>query len=154
MEMSSTTSGSGSAERRGPIGQGPRGKTGTVTDWVSGPTLFAVLMLVAGGAFQVLEGLAALIGHRFFLVTASYAYRVDITVWGWIHLVLGIVLLAVSIGVLRGSLVARFAAMGLCVLSAVAHFLFIPYQPIWSVLIITVDVAVIWALAGFEPDRI
>lgn len=125
-----------------------------MADWVSGPTLFAVLMLVAGGAFQILEGLAALIGNRFFLVTPSYAYRVDVAAWGWVHLILGVILIAVSIGVLRGSLVMRFVAMGLAVLSAVAHFLFIPYQPIWSVLIISVDVAVIWALAGFERERI
>jgi hypothetical protein len=156
--MNPTTSGSGSADQRGPmghgpVGQGPNRKTGAVRDLASGPTLFAVLMLVAGGAFQVLEGLAALIGNRFFFVTQSYAYRIDITAWGWLHLILGIVLIAVSIAVLLGSLVARFVAMGLAVLSAVAHFLFIPYQPIWSVLIIAVDVAVIWALAGFERPR-
>lgn len=111
-------------------------------------------MLIAGGAFQVLQGTAALIRGSYFAVASSYPYQISVTAWGWIHVVLGIVLIAVSLWVLGGSVVARFAAMALAVVSAVAHFLFIPYQPIWSVLIIVVDVAVIWALAGFETERI
>jgi hypothetical protein len=112
-------------------------------------------MLVAGGAFQILEGTAALIRGSFFTVTPSYAYNANVTVWGWIHVILGLVLIAVSIWLLlRDSVIARFTAMALAVVSAVAHFLFIPYQPIWSVLVIVVDVAVIWALSGFESGRI
>jgi hypothetical protein len=111
-------------------------------------------MLIAGGAFQVLEGTAALIRGSFFAVRSSYAYKVDVGLWGWVHLAAGIVLIAVSLWLLRGSVAARFTAMALAVVSAVAHFMFIPYQPIWSVLIIVVDVMVIWALVGFESERI
>lgn len=146
--------GTGAAGPRGPVGSGASRGTGAATALPSGPLLFAALMLIAGGAFQVLQGTAALIRGSYFAVASSYPYQISVTAWGWIHVVLGIVLIAVSLWVLGGSVVARFAAMALAVVSAVAHFLFIPYQPIWSVLIIVVDVAVIWALAGFETDRI
>ena len=153
--MGATMGGTGAAQPWGPVGQGTNRGTGAPMAGTSGPLLFAVLMLFAGGAFQMLEGTAALIRGSFFAVTPAYAYQADVTVWGWIQVILGVVLIAVSIWLLlRDSVIARFTAMALAVVSAVVHFLFIPYQPIWSVLVIVVDVAVIWALAGFESERI
>ena len=152
--MNATTSGSGSAQPRGAAGQATKPGAGAAMASRSGALLFAFLMFIAAGAFQLLEGIAALARGSFFVVTSSYVYRVDVTVWGWIHVALGIIFLAVGAWVLGGSVPARYVAMGMAVLSSVAHFLFIPYQPIWSVLVITVNVIVIWALAGrFEQER-
>jgi predicted phage tail protein len=152
--MGATMGGTGATEPRNTVGQGASRRAGAATALASGPLLFAALMLIAGGAFQVLEGTAALIRGSYFTVASSYPYRANVTAWGWIHVILGIVLIAVSVWVLGGSVAARFTAMALAVVSAVVHFLYIPYQPIWAVLIIVVDVAVIWALAGFETERI
>lgn len=147
--------GTGAAESWGPVGQGASRGSGAPMAGMSGPLLFAVLMLFAGGVFQMLEGAAALIRGSFFTVTPSYVYKANVTAWGWIHVVLGLVLIAVSVWLfLRDSVIARFTAMALAVVSAVAHFMFIPYQPIWSVLVIVVDVAVIWALSGFESGQL
>lgn len=137
--MSTTTSGS----RR----------TGAAGAWTSGLAVFAAFMLITVGTFQFLEGLAALINGDFFVVGDEYAFHVDVTVWGWVHLLLGIGLAALGVFVLQGKSFARFTAMGLAALSAVANFLFIPYQPVWSVLVIALNVAVIWALAAYDPDR-
>ncbi len=146
--------GTGAPEPRGPVGQGTDRRTGTAMPLPSGPLLFAVLAFIAGGAFQVLEGTTALTRGDFFVVTRSYPYQINVTAWGWIHVISGIVLIAVSLWLVRGSVTARFAAMALAVVSAVVHFMFIPYQPIWSVLVIVVDGAVIWALTGRKSERI
>lgn len=152
--MGSTLGGTGATEPRNPVGQRGGRSNGAVMALPSGPLLFAVIMFIAGGAFQVLEGIAALVRGSFFIARSSYAYNVDVAIWGWIQVVIGVVLFAVSLWLLRGSVAARFTAIVLAVVSAVAHFLFIPYQPIWAVLIIAVDAMVILALVGFESERI
>lgn len=134
-------------------GQKVARRTGAAAYWTAGLSMFAALILITSGAFQVLEGLAALIRSDYFVVTEEYAFQVDVTAWGWIHLVLGAALIVLGVGVLRGVSAARYTAMVLAVLSAVVHFLFIPYEPVWSVLIIALNVAVIWALAAYEPER-
>jgi hypothetical protein len=81
-------------------------------------------------------------GHR------NYLFQFDATSWGWIHLLLGLVVAFAGYGPLSGRTWARAAAIALAVLSAIANFLFIPYYPFWSLLIITLDIFVIWAIAA------
>jgi hypothetical protein len=155
--VNATTDSSGGAGIDAPPGPSLRerpARRGAAAGWTAGLAVFAAMMLLTSGMFQVLEGLAALIKGAFFVVTSDYAYRVDVTAWGWGHLVLGLVGVAVGVGVLRGSVTARYLAMGFAVVSAVVHFVFIPYQPVWSVLVIALDVAVIWALAAFDPRSV
>lgn len=114
--------------------------------WAGGLTLFASIMMVIIGAFHVIVGLAAVLRSSFYVVTENYVFNFDITTWGWGHLVLG-ALVAVTGGFLMsGQTWARVVGIGIVGLSALGNFLFIPYQPLWSLLIIAVDVAVIWAL--------
>ncbi|HSO56100.1 MAG TPA: hypothetical protein VL330_25905, partial [Actinomycetes bacterium] len=79
-------------------------------------------------------------------------FQFDATTWGWIHLVLGVIMAAAGWGLLSGKTWARAVAITLAVLSAIANFLFIPYYPFWSLLIITLDVFVIWAVAAHGGD--
>jgi hypothetical protein len=81
-----------------------------------------------------------------------YLFQFDATTWGWIHLVIGLLAAFAGWGLLSGRTWARAAAITLAVLSAIANFLFIPYYPFWSLLIITLDIFVIWAVAAHGGD--
>lgn len=119
--------------------------------WATGLALFAGVMMIVAGAYQVFGGIAALIHDEVFVTTPDYVYSMDLTSWGWIHLALGILLVVVGAGVISGQKWARFTGIGLVALSMIANFLFVPYYPVWSLLIIALEVAVIWALAVYEP---
>lgn len=100
------------------------------------------------GAFLFLEGLAALIRGRFYVLPTRYAFEIDITTWGWIQLIAGAV--AFAVGVLlftTDSRWLRVLALVVAGLSAVDGFFFVPYYPFWSLLVIALAVFVIWALA-------
>ena len=112
-----------------------------------GITLFAGTMLVVVGILQLLEGLAALVNGDFFLRASNYTFDVDTSAYGWTHLIIGIILVLVGTSVLARRTWARIVGIGFACLSMFANFLFIPYYPVWSVLIIGLNVAIIWALA-------
>jgi hypothetical protein len=116
--------------------------------WAVGGVTFAAVMMILVGTFQAIAGIVALLENEFYAVTPNYVFELDVTTWGWIHLLLGAVIGVAGLGVLRGNLAARILGIALAVLSAVANFLFIPYYPFWSFTIIAVDVFVIWALAA------
>jgi hypothetical protein len=113
---------------------------------VAGFTTLAGVLLLMSGLWSFFTGLAGLIKHKFYVITPNYTFKIDITAWGWIHLILGIVVVAAGIGLLLGQTWARVIGVVLAVLSAVANFLFLPYYPFWSVLVIALDLMIIWAL--------
>jgi hypothetical protein len=116
--------------------------------WAVGFILFAGIMMIMVGIWQALQGLVAIFENEFYVATRNYLFQFDATAWGWIHLLLGLLVAFAGWGLLSGRTWARVVAITLAVLSAIANFLFIPYYPIWSLLIIAVDVFVIWALVA------
>jgi hypothetical protein len=116
--------------------------------WAVGFILFAAIMLIMVGVFQGLQGLVAIFENEFYVATRNYTFKFDATTWGWIHLIFGVIMAFAGWGLLSGRTWARTVAIILAVLSAIANFLFIPYYPFWSLLIITLDVFVIWAVAA------
>ena len=104
------------------------------------------LMLVIGG-FQILQGIVAIMDRAFFAPGTNYTYTVNLTTWGWLHIGLGIALVVGGIAAYTGMTWARAFGVGLVVLSLVDNFFFIPFYPIWSVLIIALNVAALWGLA-------
>lgn len=134
------------ASQTQPSAAAPRGEA--TSGWAIGVISFAAIMMILTGVFQALAGLVAIFENEFYVVTANYLFQFDATTWGWIHLLLGVVILAAGLGVLSGQTWARVVGITLAILSAMANFLFIPYYPVWSLLIIALDVLVIWALAG------
>jgi hypothetical protein len=114
--------------------------------WAIGGISFAATMLLLIGVFQALDGLVAIFNDSFFVVTKNYTFDLDVTAWGWIHLILGILLIFAGWGIFTGKTWAGIAGITLAVLSAIANFFFIPYYPFWSILVIGLDVWVIWAL--------
>jgi hypothetical protein len=113
-----------------------------------GFTVFAAVMMLMVGAWQALAGLIAIFENEFYVPTRNYIFQFDATSWGWIHLVLGLIVAFAGWGLLSGQTWARLVGITLAALSATANFLFIPYYPFWAILIIAVDIFVIWALAA------
>ena len=117
------------------------------TGWV-GWVLFAGIMLFMIGTFQAIAGLVALFNHSYYLVATNHlAVTWNYTGWGWTHLILGIVALFAGFGVMVGQLWARIFGIAVAFLSAVANLMFIGAYPVWGIIMITVDVLVIYALA-------
>jgi len=116
------------------------------SEWALTGVMFAAVMLMLVGIFQFFAGLAAIINDDFYVKTAHYTYDLDVTAWGWIHLVIGIVVFLAGLGLFSGKLWAGITAIFIACLSAFANFLFIPYYPFWSILMIAIDVWVIWSL--------
>jgi hypothetical protein len=114
--------------------------------WAVGGMMFAATMMTLVGIFQAITGLAAIIDDQFFVVTRNYAFDVDTTAYGWIHLVIGLAVAGAGFALFGGRKSAAVFAIVLAGVSAIANFFFIPYYPFWSVLIIAIDVWVIWSL--------
>jgi hypothetical protein len=117
-----------------------------------GFTVFAGVMMIMAGGFQALAGLVAVFENEFYATTRNYILQFDVTTWGWIHLLLGLVVLFAGFAVLSGQTWARVIGIILASVSALANFAFIPYYPVWSLVIIALDVFVIWALAAHGRD--
>ena len=128
------------------IGPGQRGEraTGWVA-WIS----FAAVILAVIGVLQIMQGLAALIDDGFYVVRESgLVVNVDYSVWGWTHMLLGILAILVAAGLLAGNTVARVAGVILAMVSAIVNLAFLPAYPWWSTVVIVFDVLVIYALTA------
>ena len=124
----------------------PEGQTLIGQGRATGIVLFAAVLMIVAGAFHFLQGLTAVINGDFFAVVANYAYDLDIQAWGWLHLLGGLSLFLVGIGLLSGSIWARLLAMFLVVISAMINFVYIPYQPLWAIVLLVIDGVILWAL--------
>lgn len=114
-----------------------------------GVSIFAGATLAIAGVTQLLTGLVAIIDGRMFLFTTShYAFELTATAWGWIHLIVGLLSAVAGIAIFTGNVVARWAGIALSCLSMVANFLWLPYYPLWAIVVIAIDIVVIWALAS------
>lgn len=117
----------------------------TVSAWTS---VFAAAMMMIVGLFQFFAGLVALIdGRNFYVTTPNFFLTFNATTWGWIHLIVGIVVGVAGYFVLTGNIAARTLGIVLAGIQAVVNFIWLPYYPLWSILIIALDVLVIWSLA-------
>ena len=120
--------------------------------WVVGMSLFAATMMIVIGVFHAVAGVVALFRNEIYVVGPRYVFAIDVTAWGWIHLLLGILVGFAGYAVVSGQAWGRAVGIGLALLSMIANFLFIPYYPVWSLLIIALDVFVVWALCLFGRD--
>jgi len=120
-----------------------------ISGWAVGLTFFASLMMLLIGSFHIIQGLAAVIDDSFYAVRPGYALEMDITTWGWVHMIGGVVMMLAGGLLLTGNMFARIIATLICLLSAVGSFASIPYYPVWSILLIALNIAVIWAIASY-----
>jgi hypothetical protein len=113
---------------------------------VIGFTALAGTLMLLGGLWMITVGIVALSHGHVFSAAPAYTFRYNIRGWGWTELALGIVIFAAGMCVFLGMAWARYLGAFLAVLSGIANFVFIPYQPVWSIVMIAIDAFIIWAL--------
>jgi hypothetical protein len=128
------------------------GRAQEASGWAVGFILFAAIMMIMSGFFQALAGLVALFENEFYVATRNYLFQFDATSWGWIHLIVGLIVAFAGFAVMAGRTWGRVVGITLAVLSAVVNFAFIPYYPFWALTVIALDIFVIWALAAHGRD--
>lgn len=116
-----------------------------VTGWV-GWVYFAGLLMVIMGFFQMVAGLAALLKDEVYVLREENLVVFDYTTWGWVHLALGVVVMAAGTAVVSGQMWGRVVGVLLAVFSIVANFTFVEAYPVWSIIIMIVDILIIYAL--------
>jgi hypothetical protein len=129
-----------------------RESQGTYSAGAVGLTVFAAVLMIMVGIFHAAQGLVAIVNDSFYVVGEEYVFQFDVTTWGWIHLLLGILVAVAGFALFSGAVWARTVGVALAVLSAVANFLWMPYYPFWSIAIIALNVFVIWALTAHGRD--
>ena len=118
-----------------------------------GTALGGAVLLVTVGVLEFLQGLSAVSSDAVLTVGIGYAYELSSTAWGWIHIVLGVVVTAVGAVLFTGATWARFSAMALCALSILVNFLWLPHYPLWAISIVVLNTVVIWAVATWNPEK-
>jgi hypothetical protein len=114
--------------------------------WAYGVGLVAGVLLATVAAFEMLQGIAAIAKDAVYATDLDYAYELNLSTWGWVHLVIGLLLLGVALGILAQQSWGRVTGLIVAGLSALTNFAFLPYYPVWSLTIIAVNVLIIWAL--------
>ncbi|WP_030207812.1 hypothetical protein [Streptomyces sp. NRRL S-87] len=121
---------------------------------VSGWTMFAAIMMIFSGIMAVFEGIAAIAKDDVFVSTRNFTFQWSLTGWGWLHLILGIVVVLAGIALFSGATWARVVGIALAGLSMLANFTWLPWYPFWAIVLIIIDGFVIWALCvGPSRDR-
>jgi hypothetical protein len=114
----------------------------------SGGMLFAATIMVLSGLFQFFMGIAAIAKDQIFVASQNYVFKFDTTAWGWIHLIIGIVVAVTGFFVFTAAPWSRYLGILLVTIQALGSFMFLPYYPFWALTILALDIFIIWALAA------
>jgi hypothetical protein len=120
--------------------------------FAGGTTFAAAILLLTGSLLAIFQGISALADDELFLVAPNYTYEFDITAWGWIHLIVGVLGIALAAGLITGAVWARAGTIVIAAISIIVNFLWLPYYPLWSILVIALDLIVIWAVTTWRTD--
>jgi len=123
-----------------------------VSGWAVGWTIYAAVWMWILGFFHAMAGFVGIVEDEILVATPEYVFQLDVTTWGWIHLILGIVVLLAGFSVFNGSVWARTVGVIIAVISTLVNFAWLPYYPIWGLLMIAANVFVIWALTVHGRD--
>jgi len=122
------------------------GREPEMTRWV-GWIIFAGVMMFLIGCFSAINGLIGIFKDEYYVVGDNdLVVSIDYTAWGWAHLLLGILIALTGIGAMAGQTWARAVGVVLVTLNAIVNFAFLAAYPVWSTIVITLDVFVIYAL--------
>ncbi|GAB3166327.1 DUF7144 family membrane protein [Streptomyces incanus] len=116
--------------------------------WATGWTAAAAVLMTFGGIMAIFEGISAIAHDDVFVTTRNFTYAFSLTGWGWVHLILGALVLVAGLALFSGAAWARATGVVLAGLSMIAHFVWLPYAPLWSIVLIVIDGFIIWALCS------
>jgi hypothetical protein len=127
-----------------------RQRSGAAVGWI----FFASMMMTLIGIFHILTGIGGIAKDDIYVKGANYIFQFDVTTWGWIHLVVGLIVLFAAFGLFSGAVWARTVGVVMALISAVAGFAWMPYYPIWGIVFVAIAVSVIWALTAHGRDMV
>ena len=122
--------------------------SGAAVGW----TAFAAFMMGIKGIWWVMAGLVGIVNSEFYVATPKYMLEFDATTWGWIHLLVGVVVIIAAAGLFSGAVWARTVGVIVAGLATLAAFAWLPWYPLWAMLFIFAGVSVIWALTIHGRD--
>ena len=120
--------------------------------WAIGWTAFAGITMIMMGGWWLITGLVAILDNEFYVVTQKWIFEFDISTWGWVHLIIGGVVLLAGFGLFTAKTWARIVGVIIAVIAGLVSFAWLPYYPGWAILFIIVSVAIIWALTVHGHD--
>ncbi|MDH6124354.1 hypothetical protein [Kitasatospora sp. GP82] len=135
-----------------PSGPAPGGHSpgSRPTAAVTGLVLFAGVMMLVNGLLGILQGIVAVAKDSVYVTTQHYTFEFSLTAWGWIHIVWGLAIAAVGYGVIKGSSWGRVIAILVVSLGLALNFVFLPYYPLWSLVVIAIDSIILWSLCLYH----
>ncbi|MGW1024728.1 DUF7144 family membrane protein [Streptomyces sp. NPDC002577] len=137
--MATHVSGAGRGQGRAAAEVGP---------WVMGWTAAAAVLMIFGGIMAIFAGIAAIANDNVFVVHNTFVYAFNLTGWGWVHMILGVLIAVAGVALFTGATWARVTGVVLAGLSMIANFVWLPYAPVWSIVLIVMDGFIIWALCS------
>jgi hypothetical protein len=135
---------SGTIDAATPMSGSSYGERTGWTGWI----IFAGVMLMIGGSLNLFYGIIAAVNDEWVVFTNRADVYLDVSEWGWVHIILGAIVFLAGIGVFSGNILARIVGVIVASISLLANFFFIPVYPLWALIVITIDVLVIWALTA------
>jgi hypothetical protein len=108
--------------------------------------------MILVGIFHIIWGIAAIAEDEFFVVSPNYVFNLDVTGWGWVQLLAGIIVLLAGVSLFKGAVWARTVAVIIVGVSAIGNFMTVPYYPLWSLAVLLIDIVIIWALTTHGRD--
>jgi len=124
----------------------PRGTAASPDTTGVGIITAAAVVLILAGVMHAMQGVVGLATNEFYVVTHRWLFQFDFTTWGWVHVLVGLIGAATGAALLSGASWARIVGVVIAAVSVIANFLWLPYYPLWAVIIIAFDLFVIWAL--------
>lgn len=110
--------------------------------WVT----FAGIILITVGIFQAFAGLVGILEDEILVVTPDYLVQLDATTWGWVHMIIGLIVVAAGFGIFSGNVLARTVGVFVAIGSMISMFFWLPWYPVWAIIVISMNIAIIWAL--------
>ncbi|MGC4971313.1 DUF7144 family membrane protein [Streptomyces sp. DT199] len=132
---------------------GGSGAGGSGDPWAAGGLVLGGVLMVVYGLFAVLQGIAAIAGDEVYTSFGQYSFEFDLTAWGWIHVIVGVLVVVAGLGLFTGADWARVASAIVVGLALIANFLWLPYQPFWSIIMIVTGLFVLWSVFNYRSSR-
>ncbi|MDQ0752117.1 putative lysophospholipase L1 biosynthesis ABC-type transport system permease subunit [Streptomyces africanus] len=131
----------------------PGGSGGTGDPWATGGLTLGGTLMVVYGLFAVLQGITAIADDEVYTSFGDYVFEFDLTAWGWIHLIVGVLVVAAGLGLFTGAAWARIVGAVVVGLALIANFMWLPYQPFWSIIMIVTGLFVLWSVFNYRSTR-
>jgi hypothetical protein len=116
--------------------------------------VFAGILLMIAGVMNILQGITAIANDDIYARIGNYAFKFDVTPWGWIHLVLGVLVVFVGWGAYTGATWAKITGTVVVSLAMIGNFMWLPYQTWWAVVLIALDGFALWSLLGTADEDV